>query len=163
MCEKIIIITPEDNIKLADYNGYESLSGAVDGTISRFYEIELSVYPFLADGKDFLPVELYCNDDFLIKDDKQFDKINAVASSISGQEIRGNVAMVVKNGENDRGFRYIEEDAHGKTEEALCECWSAEDTILYYINTNKDKFKEFHSKMDNNKSKSSFEITNLEL
>ncbi len=163
MSGKMIVIKPDDTIELADYNGYESLSQAVGGggMIEYFHSADLPVLPALAHGKESLTVDLICNEEFLIDGGEEFDKINAVASLLSGREIRGNVLMLVNNGDGtNRGFEYLEEETveGAEPEEALCECWSAEDTVLKYIKTTRDKLENLHKQYDNNKSEPVFEV-----
>lgn len=157
MSGKMIVIKPDDTIELADYNGYESLSEAVGGggMIEYFHSTDLPVLPSLAHGKETLPVDFICNEEFLIDDSEEFNKINAVASLLSGKEIRGNVIMLVNNGNGEnRGFEYLEEETveGAEPEEALCECWTAEDTVLKYINTTRAELQKLHQQYDNNKS-----------
>ena len=163
MSGKIIIIKPDDTITSSDYTGYQSLSDAVNGMIEHFHSTELPVEPSLAHGQETLPVDLYCNEEFMLIDSEEFNKVNAFASLLTGQEIRGNVAMVVDaGGGENRGFEYLEETVDGKVEEALCECWTAEDTVLKYINQNRDKLQDLHKKLDNNKSEPRIEFYALD-
>ena len=163
MSGKMIVIKPDDTISLADYNGYESLSEGVGGggMIEYFHTTDLPVMPAMAHGKETLSVDLVCNEEFLIDGSEEFDRINAVASLLSGQEIRGNVLMIVNNGDgSNRGFEYLEEPAveGAEPEEALCECWTAEDTVMKYINNTKDELAKLHKQYDNNKSDPSWHI-----
>lgn len=159
MQEKIIVITPEDTFQLKDYNGYRSLEETVNGTISVCDRIEIPVIPTLANGKDKLKVFMYCNDNFHIENKKEFEKINAIASAMTGQELRGNIALVVDEGKgNARGFHYMEEDiGGGEIEEALCECWTVEDTLMKFRNQNSKAIMNLHREYDNNKSKKEME------
>lgn len=153
MNEKIIVIKPDDTIALADYTGYETLRDTVNGAIENFHSTALPVSPVLVPNTDHLDITLFCNDAFLISDSREFDKVNAVASILSGKEIRGNVAVVVDVGGGEtRGFEYKEISVDGDIEEDFCECWAAEDTIMRYINDNRDKLREVHKEFDNNKS-----------
>lgn len=159
MNEKIVVITPQDKIELADYDGYKSMSNCVGGLVERFHKTDLPMMSVFANGDDKVAVDFYCNEEFLVLNDKKFDKINAVASLISGKEIRGDVALVVScGGGENRGFRYMEEDNGGKVEMAVCECWCIEDVLERYVKENKDVIKDLHKKEDHNKSRPSFEI-----
>jgi len=152
MAGKILVLTPDDTVKTADYKDYSSINDEVHGLYEVFHEDKL---PMII-GDD-LDIVFFCNEEFLIRDDDEFNKINAVASLLSGQEIRGNVVIAVNeltdDGYDSRGFEYMEEDVGGgEIEEAICEHWLAEDTFLLFINQNADALKELHEKFDNNKS-----------
>lgn len=155
MSEKIIIITPDDKLQSADYNGYECLRDAVNGTIEYFAtNVEL---PFLKAEADFV-----CNDSFLVDKSEEFDKINAVASLLfsqdgeNGLEIRGNVAVVLSNGDgSNRGFNFKEGD--------ICEHWIMEDFLEKFINNHKDEITKCHEKHDNNKSAPTLKFEAFEL
>ena len=166
--QKLIIITPEDTLKLVDYNGYDTIHEAVDGIYEHFFSDDIPVVNGIGtNGGNSVKCSFFCNEEFLIRDDEQFDKINALATLLSGQEIRGNVALTVdyynEDGELDsRGFEYLEEDVgDGEIEEAICECWGVEDTLLSTINHNRDKLAQCHRDMDNKKSEPKFEFTSF--
>lgn len=154
MEEKIIVIKPDDTIELADYDGYKSLKKTVNGLIERFDSFALPIDPTLIGKKAVtkLSVSLYCNEEFLISDSKEFDKINAVASLISNQEIRGNVAMVVlctDDGEN-RGFEYESfKDENGTALDAPCECLAAYGSVMEFIHLNECRLENLHEQLDN--------------
>lgn len=158
---KLIIIHSDDTISNADYNGYESLRDAVGGLIEHFYDVNIPVEPNLCNGKETLPLVMYCNEEFAIDNDEKFDKINAVASLISNMEIRGDVAVVVDAGYGEsRGFEYKEYAVDGcEPEEDFCECWAVEDTLLALINNRKKELEKIHKDFDNNKSKPHIEIS----
>ena len=160
--QKIIILKSDDTIESKEYKGYDSIHDAVDGLIENCGRTQLP----LAIGKP-LSVSFWCNEEFLIRNDEKFDKVNAIASTICGQEIRGDVAVTVdvwnENGLDSRGFKYLEEEVgDGEIEEAICEHWLAADTLLLYINQNKDILKEMHEKYDGNKSEPKYEFQVLE-
>lgn len=166
MTEKIIVLTPDDTIELVDYNDYKSLQGAVNGMIELFHRDKLpidptEVDPMAANIKSSLPVDLFCNEEFLVNDSEEFDKINAVASLLSGQEIRGNVAMVVDaGGGENRGFEYKEyEDENEIVHIGYCECSAACDTLRWFIEKNANELERLHKQLDNHKSEPYFEIT----
>lgn len=158
---KLIIIHSDDTISKADYNGYESLQKAVGGLIEHFDSINIPVEPTMCNGKESLPVVMYCNDEFAVCNDEKFDKINAVAFLISETEIRGDVAIVVDAGYGEsRGFEYKEYAVDGcEPEEDFCECWSVEDTLLAFINNRKKELEKIHKDFDNNKSKPHIEFS----
>lgn len=170
---KLIVITPDDTIETKDYVSYESISDAVNGSFEHLhsmrpedadlqYSINVPIEPILSvDGKSEVPVDLFCNDEFLVDSSEEFDKINAVASQLLGQEIRGNVvALVYEGGGENRGFEYKEytEVEGAEPEEDLCECWGVEDTLLKYINSTKENLQELHKQYDNNKSEPRIEF-----
>ena len=55
---------------------------------------------------NLLTVDFYCNEEFAVIDDEKFEKLNALASLISGQEIRENVAVVVYAGGRATAFTF---------------------------------------------------------
>lgn len=149
MEQRILIITPDDEIKKIPYTDYKDLQKAVDGYFERCASFGLPVISVLAEGKKKLPVDVFCNEEFMLQRHK-FSKVNAVATLIAKQEIRGNVAIVVREMETDsRGFYYKEEEMdNGEIEEALCECWTAEDTLLRFIKANEATIQALHKKID---------------
>lgn len=156
--EKMIVLHPDETVSLADYNGYETIRDAVDGNIEHFFVTDMSIGPLSHLG--VISVDFYCNEEFLIRNDKKFDKINAVASLISRQEIRGDVAVLVNagNGEN-RGFDYKEYSEDGcEPEQDICECWFVEDAFCRLVNTHREDLKELHEQFDNNKSQPHIEF-----
>ena len=166
MQEKIIVIKPDDTIDLQDYTDYKSLQQAVNGMIEHFHSDKLpidptQVDPMAANIKSSLPVDLFCNEEFLVNDSEEFDKINAVASLLSGQEIRGNVAMVVNaGGGENRGFEYKDyEDENEIVHIGYCECSAACDTLREFVVRNENELEQLHKQLDNNKSEPYFEIT----
>lgn len=166
MSEKIIVIKPDDTIELADYDGYKSLSKTVNGMITCFHRLDLPVDPVeinpFVSGPTKLSVDLYCNDEFLIDDSKEFDKINAVASLMSNQEIRGNVAMVVDaGGGENRGFEYKDytNDQEGGVAMDYCECAAAMKSVRDYIFLNNRELHRLHARFDGNKTEAVIEVT----
>lgn len=145
MNENIIVITPDDRITTVNYNGYNSLRETVDGYIERFHGMELDFSPPHLEGKNILEVNFYCNEEFLISDDEQFDKVNAVASLISGQETRGSVAIIVYDGE-ERGFQ------QGRETNVM------EKMLESYVEGNKEKIANLHKEFDGNKGEPTFEV-----
>lgn len=156
--DKMIILTPDDGIKLSDYENYTSLQKAVNGNFEHCFSFDLPVDPVLCNGAVSIPCDLYCNEEFLIDSSEEFNKINAVASLIMSDErrfseIRGNVALLPSTDDGgNRGFKYQEIIIEGNIEENLCECWSAEDTIMLFINKNAEMLDKIHKEFDNNKS-----------
>ena len=151
MEQRIIIITPDDEIKTMPYHNYTDLQKAVGGYFEICASFELPVISVLANGRERLPVDLFCNDEFLLQK-HDFSKVNAVATLLAKQEIRGTVAVAVRvideMGADTRGFCYKEEDVDGETEEALCECWTAEDTLLRFAKANEKAIQALHKELD---------------
>ena len=153
MSGKLIIITSDDDIKLRDYEDYQSIQEGVGGGLFERIctEFMLPVDPVLCHGASEICCDMYCNEEFFYRSDNEFQKANAVSMLITGQpHIRGNVVLIPSDPEtgNNRGFEYFEEEVDGEIEEALCECWSAEDILLRYINNNQDKLNEIHKAKD---------------
>ena len=151
--DKMIIVKPDETVVSVDYEGYDSIHKAVDGLYEIFQNnVDLPV-GFLGKVK----TTFYCNEEFLCRDDEKFDKINAFATLVTGLEIRGDIVILPQKENPDgidcRGFEYLEEENDGEIEEAFCEHWFAEDTIMRYISKHKDKLNELHERYDNNKSK----------
>lgn len=144
---KIIVITPDDEIKSYNFTD-TTISEIVDGIPARIGSTALKLY---ATG-ELLPISLFCNDDFM-NEEEGFDKINAVASTMCNNEIRGNLAIVVDVTEHfgeisHRGFEYIEREVDGTPEEDICEHWLAVDTLMFFIKHNKEIIRELHNKYD---------------
>ena len=158
---KIIIITPDDTIKSMDYVNWETLQQAVGGNFEHFHSDKLEIPMF-----DNIPISFWCNEEFLIRDDEKFDKINAVATLLCGQEIRGDVAVSADenslDGVRSRGFKYAEEENDGEIEEAICEHWFAEDTFMLFINRNKDAIRKVHEELDNKKARPTMKFIAME-
>ena len=150
--DKMIIVKPDETVVSVDYEGYDSIHDAVDGLYEIFHRTDLPV-GFLGKVK----TSFYCNEEFLCRNDEKFDKLNAFATLVSGLEIRGDIVILPQketpDGIDCRGFEYLEEENCGEIEEAFCEHWFAEDTVMRYISKYKDKLNELHERYDNNKSK----------
>ena len=152
MSEKILIVTNDEKIEMMDYTDYQSIQKAVNGSFQLLAVTKIGVNPIYSHGKYYLDVCLFCNENFLIDDDEEFDKINAFGSALTGQEIRGNVAILIDTLDCDnRGFEYLEEEKNGKPEEALCECWAAKQSIEQHMRYNEKRYAELHKKYDKNK------------
>lgn len=157
---KILIITPDEEIKSIEYKDWKSIQEAVEGHFEIFYRTPME----LPSGN--IDTTFYCNEEFLIINDEKFDKINAAASLLYGGEIRGNVAVTVDldtpDGIESVGFEYMEEDVGGEIEEAICEHWWVKDAIMRFINDNRDVINELHMRYDHQKSEPHVEIVNSE-
>lgn len=84
---KLIILTTNDTVKVVDYRGYDTISEAVNGYIEHFWDIPNKT-------KDTF-LSFYCNEEFMLKNDKPFDKFNAIAYLICNEIIYGDVAVIV--------------------------------------------------------------------
>lgn len=160
---KIIVLTSNDTIETADYTNYCSIQAVVGGNIEFFHSTKIPVMSMFAHGESVLPVTMYCNEEFLIDESEDFNKLNAVASLISGQEIRGKVAILVDTGDGEnRGFEYLEEETNGEITEAFCECWTAMETLRRFISDKETAIRELHQKYDNIKSDPMINIVSSE-
>ena len=152
MSEKILIVTNDEKIEMMDYTDYQSIQKAVNGSFQLLTVTKIGVNPIYSHGNNYLDVCLFCNENFLIDDDEEFDKINAFGTVLTGQEIRGNVAILIDTLDCDnRGFEYLKEEKNGKTEEALCECWAAKQSIEQHMRNNEERYAELHKAYDKNK------------
>ena len=149
-----IIIDGNDNVTTKEYTNYKDINDAVGGVFSRCGSIGIEI-PFQGNVK----CDIFCNDEFLISDDEQFDKINAIATLMTNQDIRGNVFILVNEGEDNRGFEYIETP---DGEEDICECWMAEDLLMRFITNNREIIEQIHKDFDGNKPEPRFELYDLD-
>lgn len=142
--EMAIVFTSDDTLKVVPYNGYDTLSNGVGGMIERVGSVSIPVSPMKE-----IECDVYCNEEGLLIDREDLNKINPFASSINGSPVYGNVVIVpqINNGEDNRGFKSHYVDG----EQDICECWFAEDYLLLLINHNKEMFSELHKEWDNNK------------
>ena len=137
MSEKILIVTNDEKIEMMDYTDYQSIQKAVNGSFQLLAVTKIGVNPIYSHGKYYLDVCLFCNENFLIDDDEEFDKINAI--------------LIDTLDCDNRGFEYLEEEKNGKPEEALCECWAAKQSIEQHMRYNEKRYAELHKKYDKNK------------
>lgn len=140
--EKQVVITADDEVKIMDYTGYESMSKGVDGGIEHFYTMEVPKM-IVPEGK----IDMWCDESFLNNSKKT--RINAICSALSQEVIYGDVVLTVYcgNGES-RGFEYVEEvNEDGSVEEGICETWLCEDLFLRLKNDmNKQGLLEYNHK-----------------
>ena len=95
----IIIIHNDEKISSAEYNGLESLQKGVGGYI----EVG-GVRLFKLGGRE-VGVILYCDEEYLLKNDGKQVKINALASSLVNNPIYGNVVLIKEGmGEEEDPF-----------------------------------------------------------
>ncbi len=83
--ESLIIITPDDTVMTADYDGLKSLQKAVDGYIELFGKV---TFPH-----NNLTTLFYCNEDFRFTHNGEFCKVNALATSLTKIPVYGNVVI----------------------------------------------------------------------
>ena len=164
MEERILIITPEDKVISKTYYGNMSIQEAVGGYEENCGTQSIPVIAAVVEGKENLDINIYSNGSLAIMNDKQFDKINAVASLIAETEIRGNAVVLLNEGiGKERGFKYEQEETDGTLSESPCECWTAETTIKGFINRFRHIIHECHEQFDNNKEESFTSFMSLKL
>lgn len=153
--DKIIVVTPNEEVLEFDYEGYKTTRHCVcrdehgnddgdDYPIEHYWSGKI--------GTALFPIEClgWCNEMFLISEEEKFNKLNAIGSMISGQEIRGCICFTKDIGRGeDKGFAYRE---YENGEQDISETWLIKDSLLGYIEHYKDKIKELHKKYDNKKS-----------
>lgn len=103
----VILITPDERIEIREFKKYETIKELVDGWYEHCGCI--GILDKLCD--------LYCNEEFLLRDDCVF---NSIASLLTSRPIYGNL-VVTCYGFNDDG----EQDSVPFEEEkakAICEC-----------------------------------------
>ena len=145
MSEMMILLKPNDSMGKKEYNGYASLREAVDRNISYFHQAVVET----TSGRR-LNFDMICNDEFLISEDEQFQKVNAFASMMSGQEIRGTVAILVDCGDGEnRGFY---------DSSVYSECEDAMKVFQHFFESHREEIQKLHKKFDGNKSEPRFEI-----
>ena len=155
--KKIVVLKAEgDKVEIADFEDYKSIQNVVGGLMEHFWDGTLP----MANGKDMKAI-MYCNEEGLLRDDLK--TLNAFATSLYGQPIYGDVAVLkdLGNGE-DTGFEYKEDEVDGVKEEAICECWFVEDVLALSINHNRDKLEELHRQYDNNKPEPFIMMTSMD-
>ncbi|MDE5559013.1 MAG: hypothetical protein K2J32_15215 [Ruminococcus sp.] len=115
MANNIIIITNDEQVKSAEYADYKDIQKAVDGTFDIYASRCLSdIYAHRclnfrrADEKKICSLQLlfYCNDEELLIDSEEMNKVNAAAYMLNNEAvIYGNIAVLIDAGEGEsRGF-----------------------------------------------------------
>lgn len=126
--QKLLVITSNDEIKMMDYNDYESTREAVEGGIELLTTIPVA--PFVSPTGE---VDIWCNEEFTYLSTDSCNKINIMGTLLRNTDevVYGNIAVTVKMpfGES-RGFEYEEIEEDGKMVEAVCESWCVEDWFL---------------------------------
>lgn len=161
--KKAIVITPNEEIKTIDYeDGIDFIQKQVGGGFKIFYKDFIDTF----NGKiDFL---MFCDDEYLLKDTCDNNKVNAIATGLYGFPVYGNV-LVLKDyttpeGEKDStGFEYLLEDVGGgQLEEAICENWFIEDYFMRIRNKGKEDILNIHEHFDNRKPTPELRVTCFE-
>jgi hypothetical protein len=142
MSAKFIVITDDDQILLKDYKeGCGAISEIVDGCIGHFFTDEVNL-----NGRNDITVDFWCNDEFLYRDDYQ--KYNALASSLSGATVYGPVVLDVLDDElegTSRGFTEAEASYFQKLLEVT-------------VKINQGRIRQMHERYDFNKPEPRFEF-----
>ncbi len=101
------IITPDDEIWTAAYNNIGDACQIVGG-----YTESLGTKTIYSEREEetgcFVDVDFICNDNFLYE--RGFDKCNSIVAAILRKPIYGNVVLLPRDDDNDRGFDYIVKD-----------------------------------------------------
>jgi len=124
--QKLLVVTSNDEIKMMDYDNFESTREAVEGLSERL--TTLPVAPFVCSTGE---VDIWCNEEYTYLSTESCNKINVMGTLLYGDSVYGNIAVTVKLpfGET-RGFEYEEIEEDGKMVEAVCESWCVEDWFL---------------------------------
>lgn len=135
---KLVILTINDTVETIDYTGYDSINNAVGGFIEHFWDFPNTSDTFFS---------FFCNEEFMLKNDEQFNKFNALAYLICNKIIYGNVAVLV-----DPDYEKCDDlDAveRGLTEE---EVNTFEIYVQTLVNNTDTTLDELHKQYDSNKS-----------
>lgn len=132
-----ILIKPDDEVEIKEYTDFRTLQELVDG-----YFANCGMFGVL--NKMTL---LFCNDEFLLRDDSAF---NAIGTIFADEPIYGNVVMLEDgyNDENERDAIPFGED----------EAKSLLDAMINFKCFFKDIISTLHSRYDNNKPEPHFEF-----
>ncbi len=160
--QRLLVITPDDKVLTMPYTGRSSLMEAVYGYPEFCGTETVPVDARFSNGKEELPIITYCSRSIIISNDKRFEKINAAASLMMEKEIRGNLAILIDEGQGmARGFEYKEKDIAGIITELPCECLCAKNAIRSFISEFFVHIKECHEQFDNKKEISAGEFIAL--
>lgn len=135
---KLVILTTDDTMKTVDYKGYDTINEAVGGFIEHIGNLPNTSDTFIS---------FYCNEEFMLKNDEQFDKFNALAYLICDNIIYGNVAVIV-----DPDYEQCDDGSvteRGLTEEEIN---LLKTYVQSVINDSKVKPDELHKQYDGNKT-----------
>lgn len=158
--EKLIVLRPDDKFEAVDFdreNSYTALkklvkadNESINDTCIGFYSSSIR-FPCIDEETGELSSEEqmfnFCyNDNFLVNEYEDFNRINAVATHILNHEMRGNVVITLRDEEGStRGFNNAELTA-------LCE------GLNRYKERYKNEFIMSHEEYDGFKGKPSVEL-----
>lgn len=135
---KLVILTINDTVETVDYTGYDSINNAVGGYIEHFWDISNTSDTFFS---------FFCNEEFMLKNDEQFNKFNVLAYLICNKIIYGNVAVLV-----DPDYEKCDDPnvaERGLTEE---EVNTFKTYVQNAVNNSDTTLDELHTQYDDNKS-----------
>jgi len=141
---KILVITNDEKVRAEEYHDFKDIQRAVGGTFDIFSITHFSLY-----NENSVPEELilHCNDEALLIESEEFNKVNAAAALIdNGSLIYGNIAVLIDAGEGEsRGF--TDEEATAFTE------W-----LNDIMQKNHNVLKKFHEEYDSKKPEPKIEF-----
>ena len=98
----MIILTPDDKAKIAEYTGLGSLQSGVGGYIEA-----LGIKSFKI-NEETIDTVMYCDEEYRIKNSGEYCKINALATMLSNIPVYGDVVIIGVDGCNEFGFDEIQ-------------------------------------------------------
>lgn len=132
-----ILITPDDNIEIKEYEAYRTINELVDG----WYE---TCGYFSVAGRMAI---LFCNEEFIYKDNMNF---NAIGSTLSGQPIYGNVVLLADglNEDMERDALPLSKEEAERIKESMEQFKSSFESVLEVLHSRHDDVKpEFHAQV----------------
>lgn len=144
-----IIITPSEEIKTVEYKGTDTIHEIVDG----FFDVVKSEVLHVQGYGDIEWIA-FCNDEGLLQDTAEDNKVNALITGFYGYPIYGNVCML-----KEFNNSYGERDSTGfdDIEALIITGWLEE-----VKEQNKDAIAGMHQELDQNKPKAEPQIISLE-
>ena len=141
---KILVITNDEKVRTEEYHNFRDIQTAVSGGFEIFGNLQFNLHK---DSKLPANLLLHCNDEFLLIDSKEFDRINAVTCLIdNGSLIYGDVSVLIDAGEGEsRGF--TDEEVTAFTE------W-----LNNIMQKNHSVLKKIHEEYDSKKPESKIEF-----
>ncbi len=134
------IITPDDEIWGAAYNDYNDVGQMVGGYTQCL--ATKTIYSEREEEDTFLDANFICNDSFLVE--KGFDKCNAIVSAILRKPIYGNVVLLPRDDDNDRGFTCI----YRNDELQMCEFRVMKEFLAKFVKENSLALQCLHKEYD---------------
>ena len=140
---KMFQLTSDDEIKITDYTGYDSLSHAVNGMIELVAEIELPVRGLDEYGKfKNVNFDIYCNEEFLYMEGDEFNKANALTMAMIDHDlIRGNTVLIPIDTKTGANYGLSEDEAD-----------YVHKLLSSYKKEFKNKIKKIHTIKDNDRT-----------